>query len=93
MKKHFSVLCLTLLLSFATFAQEKKLTVLYTNDLHSHFEPQIVPWADKTRLIGGFANIATLVKREKKANPNTVYFDAGDFLRVRMSVRWPRGKR
>ena len=62
------------------FAQEKKLTVLYTNDLHAHFEPQVVPWVDKTRKVGGFANIAKLVKREKSANPNTVYFDAGDFF-------------
>lgn len=53
---------------------------MYTNDLHAHFEPQIVPWVDKTRKIGGFANIATLVKREKTADPHTVYFDAGDFF-------------
>lgn len=74
---------LILLLIFAflfptAFAQEKKLNVLYTNDLHSHFEPHIVPWVDKTRKVGGFANVAALVKKEKKANPHTVYFDAGD---------------
>lgn len=80
MKKYFPVLPVIIILSLFTFAQEKKLTVLYTNDLHSHFEPQIVPWVDKTRKVGGFANIAALVKREKKANPNTVYFDAGDFF-------------
>ena len=62
------------------FAQERKLTILYSNDLHAHLEPQIVPWVDPKRPIGGFANIATLVKREKAANPNTVYFDAGDFF-------------
>ena len=61
-------------------AQPKKLTILYTNDLHAHLEPHIVPWVDKKRPVGGFANIATLVKREKAANPNTVYFDAGDFF-------------
>ncbi|MBD0395810.1 MAG: metallophosphatase, partial [Microcoleus sp. C1-bin4] len=75
------ILLLICVLAFQTaFAQEKKLTVLYTNDLHSHFEPQIVPWVDKTRKVGGFANIAALVKREKKANPHTVYFDAGDWF-------------
>ncbi|MEQ1924461.1 MAG: metallophosphatase, partial [Pyrinomonadaceae bacterium] len=62
------------------FGQEKKLTILYTNDLHAHLEPTIVPWVSKTRKVGGFANIATLVKREKAANPATVYFDAGDFF-------------
>lgn len=64
----------------AAYSQEKKLTVLYTNDLHAHFEAQIVPWADKTRPIGGFANIATLVKKAKAADPATVYVDAGDFF-------------
>lgn len=60
------------------FGQETKLNVLYTNDLHAHFEPHIVPWVSKTRKVGGFVNIATLVKREKKANKHTVYLDAGD---------------
>ncbi len=64
----------------AAYSQERKLTVLYTNDLHAHFDAQLVPWADKTRLIGGFANIATLVRRAKAADPATVYFDAGDFF-------------
>jgi len=61
-------------------AQQTRLTVLYTNDMHAHVEPQIVPWVDKKRPVGGFANIATLVKQQKKADPNTVYFDAGDFF-------------
>lgn len=77
MKKSFLLLIFAFVFQIS-FAQEKKLTVLYTNDLHAHFEPHIVPWADKTRKVGGFANIAALVKKEKKANPNTVYFDAGD---------------
>lgn len=63
-----------------TFAQEKKLTVLYTNDLHAHLEPHIVPWVSKEKKVGGFANIAALVKRAKKADPNTVYLDAGDWF-------------
>lgn len=61
-------------------AQDRKLTILYSNDLHAHLEPHKVPWVSETRLVGGFANIATLVKREKAANPFTVYFDAGDYF-------------
>ena len=76
------ILILSLIIQFIfvsqLYGQEKKLTVLYTNDLHSHFEPHLVPWISKTRKVGGFVNIATLVKREKKANNHTVYFDAGD---------------
>ncbi|MBK8813136.1 MAG: bifunctional metallophosphatase/5'-nucleotidase [Acidobacteria bacterium] len=77
-----SVALTILLLSIPAYvsAQTKKLTVLYSNDLHAHLEPHRVPWISETRLVGGFANFATLVKREKAKNPNTLYFDAGDFF-------------
>lgn len=75
------------LLSFVALAQnlpqapgEKRLTILYTNDLHAHLEPQKIEWIDSARTIGGFANIATLVKQEKKINPGALYLDAGDFF-------------
>lgn len=75
-------------ISISALAQEgsseqklfKKFTILYTNDLHSHLEPHIVRWVSETRAIGGFANIAALVKDEKKNNPNTIYLDAGDYF-------------
>lgn len=66
---------------FAQNSSEKKLTILYTNDLHAHFDPLKTAWISETRKVGGFANIATLVKKEKKEHPEkTVYFDAGDFF-------------
>ncbi|MBX7061758.1 MAG: bifunctional metallophosphatase/5'-nucleotidase [Pyrinomonadaceae bacterium] len=80
MKRHSLLYFLLLVCILVPSAQAQKLNVLYTNDLHSHLEPLIVPWVSTTRKVGGFANIATLVKQEKKANPNTVYFDAGDFF-------------
>lgn len=80
MKKTALLLLHVCLFVGLSFAQTKKLTILYSNDLHAHLEPHIVPWVSKTRKVGGFANIATLVKREKAANDHTVYFDAGDFF-------------
>ncbi len=82
MRKFNSVLYLVVILSLAGIANgaDKKLTILYTNDLHAHLEPHIVPWVSDKRPVGGFANIATLVKREKASNNHTVYFDAGDFF-------------
>lgn len=80
MRKLTLSIILLLAFSFSAFAQERSLTILYTNDLHSHLEPHIVPWISKTRKVGGFANIATLVKKEKAANSHSVYFDAGDFF-------------
>ena len=53
------------------------ITVLHTNDTHS----QIDPIASYDRLYpgkGGVARRATLVKRVRKENPNTLLIDAGD---------------
>jgi len=75
-----SALITALLVAASVDAQQTRLTILYSNDMHAHVEPQIVPWVDKKRPVGGFANIATLVKQQKKAVPNTAYFDAGDFF-------------
>jgi 2',3'-cyclic-nucleotide 2'-phosphodiesterase (5'-nucleotidase family) len=58
----------------------KRLTILYTNDLHSNFDPITVSWISETRKVGGFAHIAAMVKNEKARDANTLYFDAGDFF-------------
>lgn len=79
MKHHFIHL-LFLFTFLSASAQEKQLTILYTNDLHAHVEPQKITRISPNRTLGGFANIAALVKKEKAANPNTLYFDAGDYF-------------
>ena len=56
---------------------EKLITILHTNDTHS----QIDPLAANDRLYpdkGGVARRATLVKRVRQENPNTLLIDAGD---------------
>lgn len=53
------------------------ITVLHTNDTHSQIDPILdndKTWAGK----GGVARRATLVKRIRKENPNTILIDAGD---------------
>jgi 5'-nucleotidase len=58
-------------------ADEKLITILHTNDTHS----QIDPFPKDDRLYpdkGGVARRATLVKRVRKENPNTLLVDAGD---------------
>jgi len=68
-------------------AGEKLLTLIHSNDMHSHFlgsSPNIeysplTPGQDKT--IGGWARIATVIKEVKKERSNPVLVvDAGDFL-------------
>jgi 5'-nucleotidase len=55
------------------------ITILHTNDTHSQIDP--LPDNDRTYPNkGGVARRATLVKRVRKENPNTVLIDAGDVL-------------
>lgn len=58
-------------------AGEKLFTILHTNDTHSQIDP--IPANDRTYPDkGGVARRATLVKRIRKENPNTLLIDAGD---------------
>src|SRR5213592_2507675 len=58
---------------------ETLITILHTNDTHSQIDPILEndqTYAGK----GGVARRATLVKRVRKENPNTLLIDAGDVL-------------
>ena len=79
---HISTLLsfLFFLISLNIYGGIKEITILYTNDLHSHLVPHKESWMSEDRLVGGFANIATLVKQEKAADPNTIYIDSGDYF-------------
>jgi 5'-nucleotidase len=58
-------------------AGETLITILHTNDTHSQIDP--IDDTDKTYGgKGGVARRATLVKRVRKENPNTLLVDAGD---------------
>src|SRR4051812_6101496 len=60
-------------------AGETLITILHTNDTHSQIDP--IDDTDKTYGgKGGVARRATLVKRVRKENPNTLLIDAGDVL-------------
>src|SRR6266545_528087 len=56
---------------------ETLITILHTNGTHSQIDPVLEN--DKTYAgKGGVARRATLVKRVRKENPNTLLIDAGD---------------
>lgn len=59
-------------------AAETVVTILHTNDTHSQIDP--LPANDRNAGKGGVARRATLVKRIRKENPNTLVVDAGDVL-------------
>jgi len=68
-------------LSLQSFASKnsKHITILHTNDVHSHIDP--FPDTDSRYAnMGGVARRATLVESIRKENPNTLLLDAGDIF-------------
>jgi 5'-nucleotidase len=58
---------------------KKHITILHTNDTHSHVEPfelDHYKYANQ----GGVARRATLIEAIRKENPNTLLLDAGDIF-------------
>src|SRR5690349_17764986 len=74
----FGAALVTLPRSLAFASGEVVITILHTNDTHSQIDP--LPANDKNAGKGGVARRATLVKRVRKENPNTLLIDAGDVL-------------
>ncbi len=60
-------------------SQQRHITILHTNDVHSHIEPFPKSHSDYPNL-GGVARRAALVQSIRKENPNTLLFDAGDIF-------------
>jgi 5'-nucleotidase len=80
-------IALALLMPASPGTADQRLTIIHTNDLHSHLlgaAPNMAYSPDTTgddRTRGGFARIATIIKetRQKSAHP-VLALDSGDFL-------------
>ena len=57
----------------------KKITILHTNDVHSHIEPFSNDHSEFPNK-GGFERRSTLINDIRKHNPDTLLFDAGDIF-------------
>lgn len=57
----------------------KKVDVLFTHDTHSHLNSFSTLVNGKSKEVGGFARIKTLIDQKKKENPDTLILDGGDF--------------
>jgi len=68
-------------LSMQSFSEKntKHITILHTNDTHSHIEP-FPSNHYRNPNMGGVARRATLVESIRKENPNTLLLDAGDIF-------------
>jgi 5'-nucleotidase len=74
-----AILSLGLSLSSFKSSEVTKLTILHTNDVHSHIDP--FPVDDpRNPNMGGVARRASLIETIRKENPNVLLLDAGDIF-------------
>ena len=58
----------------------KTVTLLFTNDLESTYDPVQAYWRDDMEHIGGIAQLATLIDDFRASEENVFLFDAGDIF-------------
>ncbi|MEY8848717.1 bifunctional UDP-sugar hydrolase/5'-nucleotidase [Psychroserpens sp. XS_ASV72] len=67
-------------LGLSSFSSDvKKITILHTNDVHSHIDP-FGPNDGRNPNKGGVARRASLIEAIRQENPNTLLLDAGDIF-------------
>lgn len=55
-------------------------TLIFTNDIESAYEPVPAWWIDDLQRIGGIAELATLISNVRRNEANVFLFDAGDIF-------------
>ncbi|OSY88062.1 5'-nucleotidase [Tenacibaculum holothuriorum] len=68
-----------LMLPSFTSKEKRHITILHTNDTHSHIEPFKANHKRHANK-GGVAKRATLIEQVRRENPNTLLLDAGDIF-------------
>lgn len=59
--------------------QSKSVDIMFFSDTHSHLDSFTTVVDGKSKEVGGFARINTLIQEQKKENPETLLIDGGDF--------------
>ncbi|MDQ4123502.1 MAG: bifunctional metallophosphatase/5'-nucleotidase [Acidobacteriota bacterium] len=85
MKKLISVLFSIILLNLAAFAQTKDVTILYTNDFHSAFDPIPAYWLEGSPKLGGAAQLTTYINQIRAREKAVFLFDTGDMFTGQLS--------
>ena len=67
-------LCTTWKAQAASFSKDVALTILHTNDLHSHFKSETHPFPR-----GGLARLKTAIQQVQKTRPHSILVDGGDW--------------
>lgn len=59
---------------------DRIVTLLFTNDVESAYDPIPAFWLDDISLIGGIAEMSSLIKSLRMSEPNVFLFDSGDIF-------------
>lgn len=90
--KHLIIIACACAMLFVGCAEKPAtLTILHTNDTHSQVEPTS-PQASKDANLGGYARRMGLIAQERKADPNLLLLDAGDFSQGSPYFNYFRGR-
>ena len=74
------IITFTLKVPLANAEGEKEsLTILFTHDLHSNFNPYKAELDGDIKEIGGYARLATIINEYKDQEDNVILLDAGDY--------------
>ncbi|MDW3652903.1 MAG: bifunctional UDP-sugar hydrolase/5'-nucleotidase [Bacteroidia bacterium] len=63
-----------------SFLQAQEITLLYTNDIESVYEPVKAFWNPDIEYIGGIPQLSSLIQQERAKATNSFLLDAGDIF-------------
>lgn len=63
-----------------TLQADKTVTLLFTNDVESAYDPIPAFWLDDISMIGGIAEMTTLIEELRQQESNVFLFDSGDIF-------------
>lgn len=78
MNKVLTKVLAVLLVSLSVEARE--LTLLYTNDIESVYEPVESTWREDINRMGGMAHLTTLIRQQRAEAETSILLDAGDMF-------------
>ena len=64
----------------ASVQDDTIVTLLFTNDVESAYDPIPAFWLDDISMIGGIAEMTTLIETLRASEPNVFLFDSGDIF-------------
>src|SRR5688500_20249939 len=64
----------------------REVTILYTNDFHSAFDPIPAYWLPGSPRLGGAAHLASLINQIRKRDQTVFLFDTGDMFTGMLSL-------